>query len=126
MLPTDRSIPPVMITSAMPAAITAKKLVFFASSSRLSARMNLFAVPPPGAGTVPPKNASSAAMKMITATRPISWKWNARRIAAPNPGHKRREDQSGTSGEGVRATPVDAHSKREKMVGATGFEPATT
>src|ERR1039457_3487080 len=47
MEPTDKSIPPVIMTKVAPTAMIAKNEVFLARLSRLSARRNLFTVTTP-------------------------------------------------------------------------------
>src|SRR6478752_5451033 len=105
MAPTERSMPPEMITIVAPTAMIAMKEVSLASCVRVLAFRNLFTsfkagscspcafvmktrscsplafVCSTGTLTRPPKMASNAPSTMLTMTRPSSWKRKARLAA---------------------------------------------
>src|SRR6185503_7533548 len=92
--PTERSIPPAMITNVAPTAMMAMKLVSLASWARLRALRNLFfstitrSVSPLAVlwnstmRTLPPNAVSTAPSRRTTRTSPISWMPTSERIRA--------------------------------------------
>ncbi len=88
--PTDRSIPPEMMTNVAPTAMMAKNEVFLASLSRLSARKNLLTVrasPVCRSRTCsePPKMDNSRARTTTTPSSPVSFNRGKRLIADQRP-----------------------------------------
>ncbi len=88
--PTERSIPPEMTTKVAPTAIMAKKEVFLASLSRLSARKNLLTVwasPVCRSRTSsdPPKTDNTRARAITTPRSPVSFNRGMRRATDQRP-----------------------------------------
>ena len=75
--PTDRSMPPVIMTNVAPTAMIAKNDVFLASSPKLSARKNLLTVLMPPVSRLctssePPKMESNNPSASNTPSSPVS------------------------------------------------------